>query len=67
MARQLENKFFLYENYFKPEYMVQDMKDHKEMWERKYGKRCGFKQVRNKNGVRIIVEEKQIEKEGEER
>ncbi len=67
MARQLENQFFLYENYTKPEYMLQDMEAHKRMWKKMYGKRCSFKQLRNKNGVRIIVEERQAEKEGEER
>lgn len=67
MAKQLENKFFLYSNYLKPEYMLENVKRYKRECELKYKGNCIFRQNRNKNGVRIIVEEKQIEKEGEER
>ena len=68
MARQLENRFFLYGNYTKPEYMLSDMKDYIEYWQRKYkGRNITIKRHRNKQGVRVIVEERQIEKGGEER
>ena len=67
MAKQLENKFFLYSSYMDPEYMLEDVKRYKKECELKYEGKCIFRQHRNKNGIRIIAEERQFEKEGEER
>lgn len=67
MARQLENQFFLYSSYRKPEYMLLSTQAYKAECVLRYKGNCTFRQQRNKQGVRIIVEERQIEKGGEER